>query len=212
MIGGVASRTSWDPRTLGSNAPSRRKRRRSRRNRASRAGARGTSADNDAKSQNGMHTNRIFNDRPFRGRGSACMQLNNGPIDVAAYPRASVRRRIRARRCLMRLPAAASRVVRIIGLDPEQNLIPAAAPIQLRIAAAALTRPSTVAVFQDAAVRFQTDVVIRTVKYVSDERPRGRAKSAEETSPVGQMLRPALFSAPTGRNGHSPTSRGDPHE
>jgi hypothetical protein len=48
-------------------------------------------------------------------------------------------------------------------------------PIQLRIASTALTRPSTATQFQDAAVRLQNDVVIRTVKYVSDERPRCRA-------------------------------------
>ena len=46
---------------------------------------------------------------------------------------------------------------------------------------------------------------IRRAPALSGELDRGNVT-------LGQMLRPALFSVPTGRNGHSPTSRGDPHE
>jgi hypothetical protein len=53
---------------------------------------------------------------------------------------------VRTRRgdLLMTLSLAASRIIRIIGLAPEWNFIPAGGSIQLRIAATALTRPSTV--------------------------------------------------------------------
>jgi hypothetical protein len=76
---------------------------------------------------------------------------------------------VRTLRLLVRVPPAALRIVKIIGLGRW------APPIQLRIASTALTRPSTVTPFQDAAVRLQTNVVLRTVKYVSNERPRCRA-------------------------------------
>jgi hypothetical protein len=102
----------------------------------------GVSADNYAEGQWQEDETALFE----------CMQLNNMPVNVIAHARVFVRRR--SEHCdlfFIARPRAAA-----VGVA-----------IQLRIASAALTRPRTAAVFQDVAVRLQTNVIIRTVKYVS---------------------------------------------